>query len=132
MSISRRSFLRSLLAAPFVVHADALMPVRPLPVAFLPGDLIRWRPGLIVPNEYSIMLCAEPVRRVGRDYVVVSPGFGSNVPEYKVPGHMVDLFHGLPCNRVDNPSARHRLVRNQEGYGLSYPGDVPLWKQTTT
>lgn len=119
---TRRSFLGGLLAAPFVAKAEWLMPVRSLPLPYLAGDLVQWRPGTIVTDHHSIMLCAEPVRRVGRDYVVVAPGFG-NRPEYKVPAHLIDLFHGLPGNRVDNPSMRHKLFR-PAGLGLHYPEDT--------
>ena len=123
MQSSRRSFLRGLLAAPFVAKAEWLMPVRALPIPYLAGDLIRWRPGVIAPDTMSIMLCAEPVIRVERDCVVVAPGFGSGKREHKVAGHLIDLFHGLPGNRVNNPSMRNRLVRGQFG-GLAYPEDI--------
>jgi len=124
MTVStRRSFLRGLLAAPFIAKAEWLMPVRPLPLAYLSGDLICWRQGVIAPDHLPIMLCAEPVHRVGRDYVVVSPGFGVNRSEYKVHASLIDLFHGLPGNRVNNPSAKHRLVPGRYG-GLAYPEDL--------
>ncbi len=121
MAIDRRSFLRGLFAAPFIVRAEWLMPVKVLPAAFMPGDLVRWRDGVI--TDLPIMLCAEPVWRVGRDYVVVKPGFGDR-PEWKVPASMIDLFHGLPGNRVNNPSMKHRLVTKPGRLGLAYPEDL--------
>lgn len=127
--LNRRSLLRGLLSAPFVARAEWLMPIKVLPLPFLAGDLVRWKAGVI--TDLPIMLCAEPVVRVEGQHVVVSPGFGHR-REWRVPGSMVDLFHGLPCNRVNNPSMRHRLVRSADGWGLSYPGDVPLTKVTST
>lgn len=121
MQINRRSFLRGLLSAPFVAKSEWLMPVKPLPLPYMAGDLIRWRPGIIAPNDCALMLCAEPVIRVERDGVVVAPGFGPR-REHKIAGHLIDLFHGLPGNRVDNPSARHRLVQGR--FGLVYPEDI--------
>jgi hypothetical protein len=123
MRISRRFFLRGMIAAPFVVKAEWLMPVKPQPIPYLAGDLIRWRSGVIAPDTCSLMLCAEPVVRVERDGVVVAPGFGSGRREHKVAAHLIDLFHGLPGNRVNNPSVRHRLVPGLYG-GLAYPEDL--------
>lgn len=120
---TRRSFLRGLFAAPFVAKAEWLMPVKVAPLPYLAGDLVRWRPGIIAPDDLPIMLCAEPVVRVGPDYVIVAPGFGHR-HEYKVAGHLVDLFHGLPGNRVNNPSVQHRLIREPGRLGLSYPEDI--------
>lgn len=124
MSLDRRYFLRGLFVAPFVARAEWLMPVKPLPTHYMVGDLIRWRPGVVLPNTMGLSLCAEPVCRVGRDFVVVSPGFGSDRPEYKVPAHMIDLFHGLPGNRVNNPSARSRLMQKPGSFALCYPEDL--------
>lgn len=120
MSIGRRSFLRGLLAAPFVVHAEWIMPVRAAPLSYLPGDLVNFKNGLY--QETGLWAVCESVRRVERAHVITT-GCGGH-GEMRVPAKFVELFHGLPRNRVDNPSMQHRLMRDPEYLGLAYPEDL--------
>lgn len=125
MGVSRRSFLRGLvgiIAAPAIVRAELIMPVRPLPLPYLPGDLVNFKVGLY--RATGIYAVCEPVRRVERSHIVFVQGYGQLRREVRVPAEFVELFHGLPGNRVDNPSMRHRLVRQPGRLGLSYPEDI--------
>jgi hypothetical protein len=120
MNVSRRSFLRSLLAAPFVVNAEWIMPVRVAPLPFLRGDLVDFKIGMY--RATGLYAVCEPVLRVERAHVVTTACGGQN-GEMRVPAQFVELFHGLPGNRVDNPSMAHRLIR-RPGLGLAYPEDL--------
>lgn len=120
MAVDRRNFLRGLIAAPFVVRAEWLMPIKPLPLPYLPGDLVNFKSGMY--RATGIYAVCEPVRRVEGNFIVTS-GCGGN-GEIRVAAEWVELFHGLPGNRVNNPSMRHRLTRNPDGLGLAYPEDI--------
>lgn len=121
MALDRRSFLRSLFVAPAIVRIGALMPVvAPMP-SFMRGDLVNFGPGMWQAIGWH-MVC-EPVRRVERDALVFRRyQYGHDASEVRVPLKFCDLFHGLPGNRVDNPSMRHKLIRHH-GFALRYADD---------
>ncbi len=124
MSATRRSVLKGLLAAPAVIQYGHLMPVEALPLSFLPGDLIDFKPGLWrATGWYAI---CEPVRRIEGQYLIFARShYNPNNEEVRIHSRHCDLFHGLPGNRVNNPSMRHRLVRNPGQLGFRYPEDRP-------
>lgn len=123
MTVSRRAFLRGLFAAPFVAKAEWLMPVKPLPLLYLPGDLINFKGGMW--QDIGWWAVCEPLLRVdGQNLVFRKYQHGDRTSEIKVPARYAELFHGLPGNRVNNPSMHHRLIRNPMTLGLAYPEDL--------
>lgn len=121
--LTRRAFLVSLLAAPFVAKAELLMPVRALVLEpLMAGDHVAfhrdtWR-------RHGIYAICEIVKRVEGEFVVTTAPSARPNEELRVPRTAVSLSHGLPANRVNNPSMRHRLVQVPGRIGLIYPEDV--------
>jgi len=119
MSITRRGFLSGFIAAPFVAKAEFLMPVRQLFVSpMMVGDLVNidrrlWR-------EMGISAYTGPIRAIIGDRAVISQSCGRTAT---VPFRYLSLFEGLRGNRVDNPSMRHKLIREPGKIGLAYPED---------
>ena len=106
--LSRRAFLIStaaLLSAPALVRASVLMPVKVAALDYLPGDHLSFEPGMY--RATGFFAVSGHVKRVEGQHVVLSH-FGDEV---RIHGSWTRLFHGLPGNRVDNPSQRHRLFR---------------------
>ncbi len=122
MTVSRRSFLLGLLAAPFIVNSEWLMPIKPLPLPYLPGDLVNFKIGMY--RATGLYAVCEPVIRVERSHVITR-GCGGH-GQMRVPAEYVELFHGLPGNRVDNPSMAHRLIRRPGRLGLAYAEDLAI------
>lgn len=120
---TRRSFLRGLFAAPFIAKAEWLMPIKVAPLPYLPGDLINFGSGMS--QEIGWFAVCEPLRRVeGRHLIFSRYQFGDRTEEVKVPAKFATLFHGLPGNRVNNPSMQHRLTKLPGTFGLAYPEDI--------
>lgn len=123
MKITRRAFLRSALAAPFVAKASLLMPVQATPLAYMPGDLIGFDIGMWKATGWSAR--CEPVRRIEGQYLVFKKyHFDPRNEEVRIHQKHCTLFEGLPGNRVDNPSMAHRLIRRQGHIGLAYREDL--------
>lgn len=126
MSITRRAFLGSLLAAPFIARADLLMPVRsivPALPAFLRGDQVDTLPGAW--KACGASFGGIVVRTEGSDVIVVGGTYyGDDRDRRRIPRQWVRLCEGLPGNRVNNPSMRHRLVRRPGAVALAYPEDM--------
>jgi hypothetical protein len=65
----------------------------------------------------------EPLRRVEGQYLIFRKHQFGEDSEVRIHERHCNLFHGLPGNRVNNPSMRHRLVREPGCIGLRYPED---------
>jgi hypothetical protein len=121
IGLSRRFVLQGLFAAPAVIQYGHLMPVRAEPLPYLPGDLIEFSRDIW--RETGWAAVAEPLRRIeGKTLVFGRAAWGD---EIRVPVRLCSLSHGLPGNRVNNPSMRHRLIRTPGTLGLRYPEDRP-------
>ena len=124
--VSRRVLIGGLIAAPFVVRSTGIMPVKAATLEYLPGDMLSFENGMY--RETGFYAVSGHVRRVdGRHIIVADPH--SPGGERRLHSRWTKLFHGLPENRVDNPSQRHRLFRPEGRIGLSYPGDAALRAQ---
>ena len=122
--INRRGLLKGLIAAPAVIQYGHLMPVKAAPLPYLPGDLINFAVGTWrATGWYAI---CEPLRRVeGQHLIFAAHHYNPNNEEVRIPARFCSLFHGLPGNRVNNPSMRHKLIREPDHIGLRYPEDRP-------
>lgn len=120
LNVTRRGLLRSALAAPFIVQFAGLMPVKAAALDYLPGDHLSFNSGMF--RETGFYAVSGHVKRVEGQHVVISDYY-SPAGERRIHGKWTRLFHGLPGNRVDNPSQRHRLIRAPGRLGLAYPGD---------
>jgi len=130
MSTSRRGFLGLLLATPLIVRPGIMMPVKPAlippaPPAFLPGDLVSFvQPHVSTPGSF---IGARVVDRVeGVTAYVWSGSYGHWRAAEPVPVATLTLFEGLSGNRVNNPSARSRLIHAPGELGLRYAEDFQL------
>lgn len=122
MFVSRRFVLKGLIAAPAFVQYGHLMPVQALALPYLPGDLIEFHRGMWRENGWSAI--CEPVRRVeGQHLVFRRYAYSEPDNEIRIHARYCSLFHGLPGNRVNNPSMQHRLIREPGRIGLRYPED---------
>lgn len=121
MNLSRRSLVKALVAAPAVVQYGHLMPVQALPLPYMPGDLINFDIGTWKATGWSAR-CEPLIRVEGRHLIFRESQYGA-YGEVRIPEWFCGLFHGLPGNRVDNPSMRHRLIREPGQIGLRYPED---------
>lgn len=125
MAITRRSFLAGLFAAPAIVRASVIMPVQTIiiPPPFMVGDTIDVRPGAW--KALGVYVLTGRVRRLEGDNVIIGNGYyGTHFGEVAIPHSWVKLDEGLPGNRRNNPSMRHRLIRNERSWGLMYPEDL--------
>src|SRR5690606_25011638 len=112
------------LAAPFVAQYGWLMPVKAGPLPYLPGDLINLKSGTWKATGWYAI--CEPLRRVEGQYLVFAKHhYNPENEEVRIHTRHCELFHGLPGNRVNNPSQRHRLIREPGRIGYRYPGDAP-------
>lgn len=121
--MKRRSFLIGVAASPALL----LVPAFTAPeVRFLPGDLVNFKAG-VVPREEQTMLPVGATQVVadngGSTVTLRDHGCRGTCVEY--PRYGLELFEGLPGNRVRNPSTRHRLVRGDNWHGDAYPEDPP-------
>lgn len=121
--ITRRLFVGGLIASPLVVRLASIMPVKAAALDYLPGDHLSFNTGMYA--ETGFYAVSGHVRRVEGRHVIIHDPYSPG-SERRIDGRWTRLFHGLPGNRVDNPSQRYRLTRNSEGLGLSYPGDEAL------
>lgn len=121
MSATRRDFLKGLLAAPAVVQFGHLMPVSAGPLPYLPGDLINFETGTWRATGWYAV--CEPLIRVDGRHLIFRRRHYGEYSEVRIPARHCSLFHGLPGNRVNNPSMRHKLVREPGRIGLVYPED---------
>lgn len=125
MSITRRSFLAGLFAAPAIVRASVIMPVQAiiLPPSLMVGDTIDVLPGAW--KALGVSVFTGRIKRLEGDNVIVWNGYyGSYHGDVAIPRSWVKLCEGLPGNRRNNPSMRHRLIRNERSWGLMYPEDA--------
>lgn len=121
--LTRRSLLKGLVAAPAVIQYGHLMPVHALPLPYMPGDLINFEAGTWKATGWYAI--TEPLRRIEGQYLVFRKHqFSQTDEEVRIPARLCSLFHGLPGNRVNNPSMRHRLIREPGRLGLRYPEDT--------
>lgn len=121
MSATRRDFIKGVLAAPAVVQFGHLMPLALEPPPYMPGDLINFERGIWRATGWFAV--CEPLRRIeGRHLVFREHQYGE-YSEVRIHARHCTLFHGLPGNRVNNPSMRHRLIREPGRIGLRYPED---------
>lgn len=121
INTTRRAFLKGLLAAPAVVQFGHLMPLSFDPLPYLPGDLISFAIGTWRATDWYAI--CEPLLRVeGRHLIFREHQYGE-YSEVRIPARLCSLSHGLPGNRVNNPSMRHRLIRQPGRIGLGYPED---------
>lgn len=117
---TRRRFLSGLLAAPYVARLGVLMPVTSL-VLFERGDLVSSASEAFRgPHGFIGARVVLGVR--GSRLLVHNNSFGGRQVD-EIPARAATLFHGLPGNRVNNPSMRHRLIRYPGRLGLAYPED---------
>lgn len=121
MNLTRRTLVKALAAAPAVIQYGHLMPVQALPLPFLPGDLINFDAGTWRATGWSAR-CEPLIRVEGRHLVFRRYQYGGD-NEIRVHERHCSLFHGLPGNRVNNPSMRHRLIQEPGRIGLRYPED---------
>lgn len=120
--VTRRSLLKAVIAAPAVIQYGHLMPVQALPLPYLPGDLIKFEIGTWKATGWYAI--TEPLRRIDGQYLVFRKyQFSQTDEEARVPARLCSLFHGLPGNRVNNPSMRHKLIREPGQIGLRYAED---------
>lgn len=120
--ILRRDFLKALLAAPAVIQYGHLMPVQAMPLTYLPGDLINFERGTWKATGWYAV--CEPLRRIEGQYLVFAEHhYNPENREVRIHARHCSLFHGLPGNRVNNPSMRHRLIAAPGQLGLRYPED---------
>ena len=63
-------------------------------------------------------------RLVGDTVFIDGGGYGRYSGEVAIPAHWLRLFEGLPGNRVNTPSMRHRLIRVPGTLALRYPEDA--------
>lgn len=123
MGVTRRLFLKGALAAPFVAQYGWLMPVKAEPLPYLPGDLINFKLGTWKATGWYAI--CEPLRRIeGRYLVFAEHHYNPENREVRIHSQHCELFHGLPGNRVNNPSQRHRLIRDPGQIGYRYPEDL--------
>ena len=125
---TRRSFLTGILAAPFILRTGLAMPVRPNILTtppFLRGDLVDCRrPHVTKPGTF---IGARILDRVEGDTAWCwNNCYGPHLGMEAVPLREIVLFEGLPGNRVDNPSMRHKLFRPSGRIGLAYAEDIAL------
>lgn len=123
---TRRFFLKGLLAVPFIARLGATMPVKPviiLPPKFMRGDLVNTHRSAFR-SPYGFIGSRMLERVEGETAFVWNNCYGAGRAVEAVPVAALDLFHGLPGNRVNNPSMRNRLIRDASGFGLSYPEDL--------
>ncbi|WP_376957701.1 hypothetical protein ABNQ39_11270 [Azospirillum sp. A26] len=123
--LTRRSFLAGLFAAPAIVRASVIMPVQTIiiPPPFMVGDTIDVRLGAW--KALGVYVLTGRVRRLEGDNVIIGNGYyGTDFGEVAIPRSWVKLDEGLPGNRINNPSMRHRLIRNERSSGLMYPEDI--------
>ena len=112
--LTRRGFIIGALAAPFVARLGLLMPVREAQYGFMRGDL-----------AHGSFAGARVVDRVeGRKVFLWNNAYGSHRLSEPFQASKVELFHGLPGNRVNNPSMQHRLVRAPNEIGFRYAGEA--------
>lgn len=123
MMITRRFLIKGLVATPAVIQYGHLMPVQALPLPYLPGDLINFDIGTWKATGWSAR--CEPVRRIEGQYLIFKRWkYSAGNEEVRIHSRYCSLFHGLPGNRVNNPSMRHKLIRTPGQLGLHYPEDV--------
>jgi len=120
--ISRRSLLKGLIATPAVVQYGHLMPVKAETLSYLPGDLINFESGTFKATGWYAV--CEPLRRIDGQYLIFREHHYGEYSEVRIHARHCSLFHGLPGNRVNNPSVRHRLVSQPGRIGLAYPEDL--------
>lgn len=124
LTSTRRDFLKGFLATPAVVQFGHIMPVSAGPLPYMPGDLIgfdvgTWR----ATGWYAI---CEPLRRIeGRYLVFAERPYNPEKREVRIHARHCSLFHGLPGNRVNNPSMQDSLIRVPGQIGLSYREGLP-------
>jgi len=99
------------------------MPVSAGPLSYMPGDLINFDVGTWRATGWSAI--CEPLRRIEGRYLVFAERHYNENREVRIHARHCSLFHGLPGNRVNNPSMRHKLLRTPGQLGLRYPEDPP-------
>lgn len=122
VNISRRFVLKGLIAAPAVVQYGALMPVAAEPLHYFPGDLIDFSCDTWRSTGWSAV--CEPLVRIEGKHLIFREHQYGEYSEVRIPARLCSLFEGLPGNRVNNPSMRHRLIRTPGQIGLRYPEDA--------
>lgn len=75
----------------------------------------------IAKAEWLMPVKVAPLPYMPGDLIDFGVGMWQEIGWYAV---CEPLFHGLPGNRVDNPSMQHRLIRAPGRLGLSYPEDI--------
>lgn len=120
--MKRRDFLKSLLVLPLALvprQSNAAAPVHRL----MRGDHVDYCGP--IPSDRSFIggrLVAWSTDD-GRTVFVDNGAYGKWRAVERYDRDHVKLFEGLPGNRVDNPSMRHRLTRDRGTIGLRYPED---------
>ena len=115
--MKRRDFLKGFFASPAVVLPASAKATKP---RFQAGDLVNYAGPIPHPQSF---IGAKGVAYVHDGVVFLRPHSYRDPYEAYSSEHL-KLFEGLPGNRVDNPSMRHRLIREAGRIGLRYPEDI--------
>lgn len=116
--MKRRRFLQGLLTFP-ALAAPTIAKANP---TFQAGDHVNYSGPVPSPKSFT---GGKIVSHIGVDGTVFcnGQGFGHRLDFSPYHPAELKLFEGLPGNRVDNPSMRHRLIATPGRIGLRYPED---------